>query len=89
MIKIRTKNELQKKLVSFKMISKGIPRKDYKIYHGEKNIGFVTSGTFSSNLGLGIGLGFINDGDINIGRKISIDIRGKMQSAEIAKRRFL
>jgi len=83
-----SKNGLKKKLVSFKMISRGIPRKDYKIYHGEKNIGFVTSGTFSSNLGLGIGLAFINDGETNIGRKFSVDIRGKMQGAEIVKRRF-
>jgi len=84
-----SKNKLQKKLVSFRMISRGIPRKDYKIYDEEKIIGFVTSGTFSSNLGLGIGLGFICDGNIKIGRKISIDIRGKAQSAEIAKRRFV
>ncbi len=84
-----SKNKLRKKLVSFKMTSKGIPRKDYKIYDGEKIVGFVTSGTFSSNLGLGIGLGFICDGSTKIGRKISIDIRGKTQSAEIAKRRFV
>ncbi|MFL2665598.1 MAG: glycine cleavage system aminomethyltransferase GcvT [Dehalococcoidia bacterium] len=84
-----SKKESQKKLVSFKMTSRGIPRKDYKIYNGEKTIGFVTSGTFSSNLGLGIGLAFISDGDTKIGRKISIDIRGKMQGAEIAKRRFV
>ena len=84
-----SKNKLQKKLVSFRMISRGIPRKDYKIYDEDKIIGFVTSGTFSSNLGLGIGLGFICDGNIKIGRKISIDIRGKAQSAEIAKRRFV
>ena len=84
-----SQNEKQKKLVSFKMISRGIPRKDCKIYNGGKNIGFVTSGTFSSNLGLGIGLAFINDGDIEIGRKILIDIRGKILDAEIAKRRFI
>lgn len=84
-----SKNKLRKKLVSFKMTSKGIPRKDYKIYDGEKIVGFVTSGTFSSNLGLGIGLGFISGGSTKIGRKISIDIRGKTQSAEIAKRRFV
>ncbi len=84
-----SKNKLRKKLVSFKMTSKGIPRKDYKIYDGEKIVGFVTSGTFSSNLGLGIGLGFIFDGSTKIGRKISIDIRGKTQSAEIAKRKFV
>ncbi|MCF7916327.1 MAG: glycine cleavage system aminomethyltransferase GcvT [Candidatus Omnitrophica bacterium] len=46
--------------VAFSSSSRRIPRSGYKIYDQDREIGEVTSGTFSSCLCSGIGLGYIN-----------------------------
>ncbi len=53
-------NGVEKKLIGFKSGSRRSPRVDHKIYNAEKKeIGSVTSGTFSPSLNAGIGLGYI------------------------------
>ena len=49
-----------KKLVGFEMTERGIPRHDYEIVDSNgQQIGIVTSGTMSPNLGIGIGMGYV------------------------------
>ncbi len=79
----------EKKLFGFKMLDKAIPRKGYSIYIGDHHVGEVTSGTHSPGLSYGIGLGYIKSNYNNIGRKINIEIRGKLMAAEIVKTPFL
>ncbi|MCG8387544.1 MAG: glycine cleavage system aminomethyltransferase GcvT, partial [Cytophagales bacterium] len=51
---------VEKKLVGFKMLDRGIPRHDYEIQDGSgRTIGRVTSGTMSPTLSQGIGLGYV------------------------------
>ena len=51
----------KKKLVGFKMIDRGIPRKDYHVFDINNNlIGKVTSGTFSPSNKLGVGMALID-----------------------------
>ena len=51
----------KKKLVGFKMIERGIPRKDYHVFDSNNNlIGKVTSGTFSPSNKLGVGMALID-----------------------------
>ena len=51
----------KKKLVGFKMIDRGIPRKDYHVFDSNNNlIGKVTSGTFSPSNKLGVGMALID-----------------------------
>ncbi|MEO0162317.1 MAG: glycine cleavage system aminomethyltransferase GcvT [candidate division WOR-3 bacterium] len=50
---------LKRKLVGFEVIDKGIPRPHQKIINGSKEIGYVTSGTFSPSLKKGIGMGYV------------------------------
>ena len=74
-----------KNMINFKMIERGIPRNGYKIKN-EKGvkIGYVTSGTFSPSIKVGIGIGYINY-NIKMGSKIFISIRDKLVKAEIIK----
>lgn len=51
---------VKKVKIAFIANSKRIPRSGYNIYDQDKQIGQVTSGTFSSFLSAGIGLGYIN-----------------------------
>lgn len=60
-LKKQKEEGVQRKLVGFHMVERGIPRKDYEIVDAEGNvIGRVTSGTQSPNLGHGIGLGYVD-----------------------------
>ena len=53
-------------MINFKMIDRGIPRNGYKIFdHEKKNIGYVTSGTYSPTDKIGIGIGYIENSDNN------------------------
>lgn len=83
-------NGVDRKLVGFKMIEKGIPRHDYAIKNSNGEvIGKVTSGTMSPVLGIGIGLGYVTAASSAIGTEIFIDIRGKSIKAEIVKPPFI
>ena len=78
-----------KKLVGFEMTERGIPRHDYEIV--DKNghqIGIVTSGTMSPNLGIGIGMGYVTVANAAIDTKIYINIRNKKIAAKVVKMPF-
>ncbi|MCB0506903.1 MAG: glycine cleavage system aminomethyltransferase GcvT [Bacteroidetes bacterium] len=81
---------LQKKLVGFVMVERGIPRGHYLIKDANGNeIGHVTSGTQSPTLGYGIGLGYVQIEHAKIDSAIYIDIRGKLIQAKVVKLPFL
>ena len=82
-------NGIKKKLVSFKMIDKCIPRTGYEIFYKDEKIGSVTSGTFSLKLKLGIGIGYINYNFSKINQYIYINIRGNKKKGEIIKPPFI
>ncbi len=50
-----------RKMVYFIADSRRAPRHNYRIYSQGKDIGFVTSGTFSPSLSCGIGMGYANE----------------------------
>lgn len=82
--------KITRRLVGFKMIDRGIPRKDYPIVNenGEE-IGIVTSGTQSPSLGSAIGMGYVKMPYRKSGTEIFIQIRNKKVKAEVSKLPFL
>ncbi|SMC60589.1 glycine cleavage system aminomethyltransferase GcvT [Moheibacter sediminis] len=88
---VKQKEEgVQKKLVAFKMVEKGIPRHDYKIVDDYENtLGIVTSGTQSPILKEGIGLGYVAIDFAKVGTSIRIQIRDKNVLAEVVKLPFV
>ncbi len=81
---------LHRKLVSFVMVDRGIPRHGYLIKAEQGNeIGIVTSGTQSPTLGYGVGLGYVDIAYTNTDSEIFIDIRGKLLKAKVVKLPFL
>ena len=76
----------KRKLVSFKMIDRGIPRHNYPIKDAQSAvIGNVTSGTMSPVLGIGIGMGYVSTELSSPGSEIFIDVRGKNLKALVSK----
>ncbi len=81
---------LQRKLVAFTMLDRGIPRQGYPLLSldGEE-IGAVTSGTHSPSLGYPIGMGYVRIDLAKPDTEIRVQIRNKLARAKIIKRRFL
>jgi len=83
------KDGISKKLIGFKMLEKGIPRKDYDILNNENEIiGVVTSGTMSPSLNIGIGLGYVNIDNSAIETEIFIQIRKNRKKAVVVNTPF-
>jgi aminomethyltransferase len=72
----------ERKLVSFVMEEKAIPRAGMPIAGG----GEVTSGTHSPMLDVGIGMGYVPAGRSASGGELTVDVRGKARRARIVKR---
>ncbi len=80
---------VEKKLVGFEILDKGIARKEYKITDKEGNqIGYVTSGTMSPTLKKPIGMGYVNRSFMKSDTEIFVEIRGKLLKAKVVKLPF-
>ena len=70
--------------VGIKLSEKGIPREGYKILSkNRKEIGIVTSGTFSPLLKIGIAMGYVQIEYSEEGSEVYIDIRGDLKKGII------
>jgi aminomethyltransferase len=72
----------ERKLVSFVMEEKAIPRQGMPIEGG----GEVTSGTHSPMLDVGIGMGYVPSDAATPGTDLTIDVRGRERRARVVKR---
>jgi len=80
---------VERKLVGFEMIDKGIPRHGYEIKDQAGTvIGVVTSGTQSPSLGKAIGMGYVRTAFAGIDTPIFIKVRDKLLQAKVAKMPF-
>lgn len=82
-------NGVQRKLVGFEMIERGIPRHDYEVTDAEGNlIGKVTSGTQSPSLQKAIGMAYVKTEFSREGSEIYIKIRDNKILARVVKMPF-
>jgi len=82
-------NGVERKLVGFEMIERGIPRHDYEILDVAGTvIGKVSSGTQSPSLQKGIGMGYVKTAFIKVGTDIYIKIRDNKVLARVVKMPF-
>ncbi len=66
-----------------------IPRHHYKIFVGDEEVGFVTSGNLSPTLNKPIGMGYVKAEFKALGTIIEIEARGKRFPAEVVKAPFV
>lgn len=77
---------VERKLVGFELIEKGIPRHGYEIKDSEDMIiGNVTSGTQSPSLGKAIGMGYVRKVFAPLDTIIYIKVRDKLLQAKVSK----
>ncbi|RUM30794.1 MAG: glycine cleavage system aminomethyltransferase GcvT [Aquifex sp.] len=83
------KKEVKKKLFGLELEDKGVPRKGYKIFKGDKEIGYISSGTFSPTLNKGIALCFVQLEERREGNEVEIAIRDKRVKGRLRKYPFV
>ena len=80
---------VQRKLIGFELLERGIPRHDYLIVNENGDeIGMVTSGTMAPSLNKGIGLGYVKTEYSTLDSQIFIQIRNKNILAKVVKLPF-
>jgi aminomethyltransferase len=87
LIKAKEKG-LSKKLVGAEMTGRGIARHGYKVLCGAREIGMVTSGTYSPTLNKAIALAFVSIAYSAPDTEIAVAIRDTMTAAKIVKLPF-
>jgi aminomethyltransferase len=83
--KLREQKEkgVDRKLVGFEMIDRGIARHGYPVVDGDNRIGVVTSGTQTPFLKKSIGMAYVPAGLSAPGTAITIDVRGRKSAARV------
>ncbi len=85
-LKQQKEEGVNRHLVGFKMLERGIPRHGYDILNDKvEKIGHVTSGTMSPSMGIGIGMGYVATEYKKAGTELLIPIRNKKLKAEVVK----
>ncbi|ADY53919.1 glycine cleavage system T protein [Pseudopedobacter saltans DSM 12145] len=88
-LKVRKEQGVERKLVGFEMVERGIPRHGYEIVdEHDQTIGVVTSGTQSPSLQKAIGLGYVSKAFAKADSDIYIKIRDKKIKAKVVKTPF-
>lgn len=81
---------LRVKLVGLEMLEKGVPRNGYKVFDetGEKEIGYVTTGTFVPYLEKYLAMAYVPVEYSQRGTNLTVDIRGKKVLAQVVRMPF-
>jgi aminomethyltransferase len=87
-MKVRS-DGLRRKLVGFTLNDKAFPRQGYALRTSGREIGTVTSGTFSPSLDQGIGMGYVEIAAAKPGTDISVVIRDREIPARVVQLPFL
>ncbi len=67
----------------------GVPRKGSLVYLSEREVGYVTSGTHSPGLGVGIALAYLVSGAHAYGTQVQVGIRKGLAPATVVKLPFV
>jgi aminomethyltransferase len=79
---------VQEKLVGFRLLERGFPRRGYSVVSEGEVVGTVTSGTLSPTLGTGIGMAYVRAPLAKPGTEVEIRIRDQAIPARIVRPPF-
>ena len=89
-LKAQKEAGVQRKLVGFELVDRGIPRHDHVVLDASgKAVGKVTSGTMSPSLQKPIGMAYVPTSMSAVGSELWIDVRGKALKGVVVKTPFL
>jgi aminomethyltransferase len=79
---------IKRKIAGFELTERGIPRPHYPVFFGGRQVGQVTSGTFSPFLKKSIGLVYLPVELTGIGTEVEVGIRDKRVKAKLVSTPF-
>ncbi|MBT3266958.1 glycine cleavage system aminomethyltransferase GcvT [Candidatus Poribacteria bacterium] len=79
---------VQRRLVGLTMDGRGIARGGYPVYHGDGEIGHVTSGAPSPSLGVNIALAYIDVAHARVGGAVEVQVRRNRHAATVTRTPF-
>jgi aminomethyltransferase len=86
---VRQRDEgVRRRLVGLEMLDRAIPRPHYAVLAQGREVGHVTSGTFSPTLGKGIALAYVPTELSTIGTELAVQVRGQPHPARVVKTPF-
>ncbi|MFQ5552600.1 MAG: glycine cleavage system aminomethyltransferase GcvT [Thermoplasmata archaeon] len=77
------------RLQGIRLRERGVPRPGYIVWQKDRRVGTLTSATLSPTLGVGIGIGYLEDGARTPGQPLEVEVRGKRLHAEATKPPFV
>ncbi|NLJ41937.1 MAG: glycine cleavage system aminomethyltransferase GcvT [Clostridiales bacterium] len=77
-----------RRLIGLEMVDRGIPRAGYKVFAGDREAGFITSGGMAPTLGKNLGLALIDKESAQGSEEFFVQMRGKLLRAKIVDTPF-
>jgi aminomethyltransferase len=77
------------RLQGVQLCEPGVPRPGHAVWQGDHQVGTLTSATLSPTLGVGIGLGYLEDAARAPGQPLEVEVREKRLRAEATKPPFV
>ncbi|MFW6175980.1 MAG: aminomethyltransferase family protein, partial [Acidobacteriota bacterium] len=79
---------IERRLMGFEMEGRGIAREGHRVLDGDREVGRVTSGTWSPTFEKALGMAYVPVGRAEPGTPIEIDVRGRRVAAKVASLPF-
>jgi len=80
---------VEKKMVGFELLERGVARHGYKITVDGDEIGYVTSGSYAPSLKKSIGLGYVKAEHAEKGAEFEVVVRDKQVKAKVVELPFI
>jgi len=80
---------LPRRRVGLLMQERGIPREEYKLFSGDREVGVVTSGTMSPSLKVGVALALVEPGSAALDTELEVAVRNRRMRAKVVKPPFV
>ncbi|MDR1599713.1 MAG: glycine cleavage system aminomethyltransferase GcvT [Oscillospiraceae bacterium] len=85
---LEAKGKPERRRVGLRMTGRGIAREGCAVYSGDKQIGYVTSGTRLPSMGYAGALALVDTRHRAEGTELEVDIRGRRVTAQVVKLPF-
>jgi aminomethyltransferase len=76
------------KRIGLELAGRRVPREHYGVFAGDHQVGEVTSGTFGPTLDRPIAMAYVSPKHAAVGTELTIDIRGRRESAMVVELPF-
>lgn len=77
-----------RRICGLKLLDKGIIRHGYNVYHGERQVGVVTTGYRSPSTGETVALAMVDRPYEQLGTTLTVDVRGKHKEVVVTSKKF-